>query len=130
MSTHSIVGYVDREGFGKATYIHFDGYPTNGVGETLMRHWQDMDKVKILVEGGDMNVLAGISEIEKIEYCNDIDGFPTELTPNGQSFFEIDWRRKVSARYVYLLTPDGWFGKCLLPYRDNEVKPIPHMMEG
>ena len=128
MSTRSIVGYVDRDGYGNASYVHDDGYPAGGVGETLMKHWQDWGKVRQLVDGGDMRSIAGRTELEEIEHYNDNDFYPVALTPDKPSFFDMDWQDIGDVRYVYLFTPDGWFGRASGRH-GGQVVPILHMVE-
>ena len=56
MSTRSTVGAVQRNGFIKAIYVHFDGYPT-GVGYTLKNSYNTVEKVEELLNLGDLSVL-------------------------------------------------------------------------
>lgn len=61
MSTRSRIGmeFTDKGGthMVKSIYCHFDGYP-EGVGQTLMNHFQDREKVERLIELGDISYLA------------------------------------------------------------------------
>jgi hypothetical protein len=40
----------------KIIYSHFDGYPS-GVGATLMEHYTDINKIRKLIDGGDISTL-------------------------------------------------------------------------
>ena len=48
-----------EDGTVKHSYCHYDGYP-EGVGETLVQHYNTEDKVKELVSFGDMSYLASV----------------------------------------------------------------------
>ena len=111
MSTHGIIGYIDRDGYGAATYVHHDGYP-DATGNALLKHWQDMEDVKALVAGGRFRTILSCTELSGIEYIGGPDDqhYPVELTPGDTPFFERDWWKTSHAAFAYLLTPDGWFG--------------------
>ena len=53
------------------------------------------------------------------------DRWPVRLDRAG-GFFERDWQS--AAQYLYLLTPDGWFGKPR-PWHDRDVKPVHTLIE-
>lgn len=61
MSTRSRIGMefttVNGAHMVKSIYCHFDGYP-EGVGQKLMGHYQDREKVKSLIELGDISYLT------------------------------------------------------------------------
>jgi hypothetical protein len=61
MSTRSRIGmeFTDENGthMVKSIYCHFDGYP-EGVGQKLMDHYQDREKVEQLIELGDISYIA------------------------------------------------------------------------
>lgn len=60
MSTRSRIGmeFTDENGthMVKSIYCHFDGYP-EGVGQKLMDHFQDREKVERLIALGDISYL-------------------------------------------------------------------------
>jgi hypothetical protein len=56
MATRSNIAYKTPEGKIRSAYCHYDGYPEHN-GEMLRRHYMDGDKVKMLVDLGDMSVL-------------------------------------------------------------------------
>lgn len=68
MATRSRIGYVSESGKIVSAYCHWDGYPSHN-GKILLEHFNEMEKVKALVAGGDMSILA--PSIEK---------------PNGHTF--------------------------------------------
>ena len=61
MSTRSRIGMefttVNGAHMVKSIYCHFDGYP-EGVGQKLMDHYQDREKVERLIELGDISYIA------------------------------------------------------------------------
>lgn len=61
MSTRSRIGMefttVNGAHMVKSIYCHFDGYP-EGVGQKLMDHYQDREKVESLIELGDISYIA------------------------------------------------------------------------
>lgn len=63
-STISIVDVKTSKGKGRQIYSHWDGYPS-GVGKTLLEHYQDADKVKQLIDLGNISSLR--EEIEILE---------------------------------------------------------------
>ncbi|MCY4578432.1 MAG: hypothetical protein OXD31_05230 [Chloroflexi bacterium] len=119
MPTRSLVGYQDKDGYGAAVYVQLDGYPA-GVGRTLLEHWDDPDKVKSLVDGGSIHRLSARTTLDDVEYGPQVEGYPAFLTPDDTPFFDRNW--DAYPEYIYLHTPDGWFGKSL--QGDTAVKPI------
>ena len=59
MATRCRIGLMLEDGSVKHSYCHYDGYP-EGVGETLVQHYNTEDKVKELVSFGDMSYLASV----------------------------------------------------------------------
>lgn len=60
MSTRSRIGYVDQKvnkNVATTCYIHYDGYPSF-VGRMLKLYYNDPEKVKELVAGGDMSSIG------------------------------------------------------------------------
>ena len=56
MSTRCFIGTRNNDGTIHAIYCHFDGY-IECVGETLFKHYQDPDKIRKLINGGDISML-------------------------------------------------------------------------
>jgi hypothetical protein len=52
MGTRSAIGFVEFDGSVTAIYCHWDGY-LEGVGQTLVKHYNDTYKVLDLIEMGD-----------------------------------------------------------------------------
>jgi hypothetical protein len=60
MATRGTISIVDKrtnEGKGETIYTHWDSYPSNN-GRILLEHYQDANKVKELIELGDISSLA------------------------------------------------------------------------
>jgi len=56
MATRSNIAYQTAEGKIRSVYCHWDGYPEHN-GEMLQRHYQDIEKIKRLVELGSISAL-------------------------------------------------------------------------
>jgi hypothetical protein len=57
MATRCRIGLMLEDGTIKHSYCHWDGYP-EGVGETLVQHYSDLEKINELLTHGDMSFLA------------------------------------------------------------------------
>ena len=58
MSTRSGVGLLMPDGTIKAIYVHWDGYVSGGVGETLASHYTERAKIEKLIALGDLSSLG------------------------------------------------------------------------
>ena len=58
MATRSYIGVRNTDGTVDYTYCHFDGYPEHN-GKILTENYTSMDKVKALMELGDLSILGG-----------------------------------------------------------------------
>jgi len=56
MATRSAIGFLEHDGSVHAIYCHWDGY-LEGVGDTLLKHYNDTYKVLDLLELGDISSL-------------------------------------------------------------------------
>jgi hypothetical protein len=68
VATRARIGISTPEGV-ESIYVHWDGYP-EGVGQTLIDHWTTSDKVRQLLDLGDVSELAPTVE-ETIFYIRD-----------------------------------------------------------
>lgn len=57
MATRSVIGFVEYDGTITAISCHWDGY-LEGVGDTLLKHYNDTYKVLDLLELGDISSLG------------------------------------------------------------------------
>lgn len=58
MSTRSNVGVIHKDGSVKTAYCHFDGY-ADGVGATLLKHYNSEKAANAVIRNGSMSALAG-----------------------------------------------------------------------
>ena len=58
MSTRSGVGLLMPDGTIKAIYVHWDGYVSGGVGETLASHYTERAKIEKVIALGDLSSLG------------------------------------------------------------------------
>jgi len=56
MATRSAIGFVEYDGSVTGIYCHWDGY-LEGVGQTLLKHYNDTYKVLDLIDLGDISSL-------------------------------------------------------------------------
>jgi hypothetical protein len=57
MATRSHIGLRNLDGTVDYIYCHYDGYPQHN-GKILAEHYQDIDKVKQLLELGSLSILS------------------------------------------------------------------------
>lgn len=57
MSTHCYIAKRNENGTYTGIYCHFDGY-ISGVGQTLLNHYNDANKINELIALGDLEVLG------------------------------------------------------------------------
>ena len=124
MSTRSIIGRQNADGQVVGIYCHFDGYP-DGVGATLLAHWNDPEKIEALLDLGDLTVLGEVlgekhpfdtysySDEEKarwagwsLAYGRDRgeEGVEAQVFPDADAFAASNsW-----AQFVYLFRDGAW----------------------
>lgn len=69
MSTRSRIAMIYEDDTVKSIYCHFDGYPS-GVGKTLTNHYINPEKVKALMELGDISSLGITTEHKPEDWKN------------------------------------------------------------
>ena len=82
MGTRSRIGIELQDHSVVSSYCHWDGYPS-GNGRTLVKHYQDRDAVKALIDGGSMSSVrtrntwncGSALRDENGEYIHDAEGF-------------------------------------------------------
>ena len=57
MSTHARIGIKNRDNTITSIYCHFDGY-LEGIGKILNTHYKDEEKIRKLMELGDISCLG------------------------------------------------------------------------
>ena len=102
MSTRSRIGIENENGRVSSIYCHWDGYPEY-VGKVLKENYSDRDKVKQLLELGDISILK--EDLDKVEaYHRDLckTYYPPVEHLNVNSF-----SRLVGYEYGYVLSKEG-----------------------
>ena len=113
MSTRSLIGLKNDVGI-TYVYCHFDGY-LDGVGITLVKNYDTEDKVKALLEKGDMSSLG--DNIDTCDFYNEDDSKAFTLTGHGEGLKDVYYKHGQNcwADYVYLFEDGKWyytFEKC------------------
>ena len=121
MSTRSTVGAVQRNGFIKAIYVHFDGYPS-GVGHKLKMFYNTAEKVEELLNLGDLSILDDLIGEKQIPGKRR----PGTCLAYGRDYDEVDVEAKFfpsislwlpyysDAQYAYLFNGGVW--EIVYPY--------------
>ena len=102
MSTRSRIGIENENGRVSSIYCHWDGYPEY-VGKVLKENYSDRDKVKQLLELGDISILK--EDLDKVEaYHRDLckTYYPPTEYLNINSF-----SRQFGYEYGYVLSKEG-----------------------
>lgn len=144
MSTRCRIGIENKNGTITSIYCHHDGY-LEGVGEILVNHYKAEEKIRQLMELGDMSSL-GTEPVENLRGLEN-PGYGTtdwvkaykELRPENQCIIyktrgeycpakihnSIEEYQKYSrdcwGEYAYLFKDGEWF---VLEYDDTELKPV------
>ena len=108
MSTRSIVGYKEN-GTYNIVYVHSDGY-FDGVGKTLLDHYDSLEDAKSIVSLGDISVLT-YDEI--IAYHRDRnedweDVKPDVIDEEEMNIYEYATNRGAEYIYIYDAETDRW----------------------
>ena len=144
MSTRSRIGIENKNGTITSIYCHHDGY-LEGVGKILVNHYKAEEKIRKLMELGDISSL-GTEPVENLRGWEN-PGFGTtdwmkaykELRQENQCVIyktrgedcpakthkSIEEYQKYSrdcwGEYAYLFKDGEWF---VLEYDDTELKPV------
>lgn len=96
MSTHAHVGLEHSDGHIEYIYVHFDGYPSRGVGSTLLERYVTRDQVTVLVSQGDSSTLG-------VPYTSRGDDLNIGHAIDRKEFLDS----RISVSYTYLFTAEG-----------------------
>lgn len=121
MSTRSVIISKMDEGYA-GIYCHFDGY-VEGVGKTLLQHYQDPGKVKKLIELGYISSLGervepigdhSLANLEKgttVAYSRDGGERYDSVSPVVGETFEVvaDEIVNFATEYIYFFNGEKWF---------------------
>lgn len=116
MATRSYIGVRNPDASVDYIYCHFDGYP-EGVGQILLNHYTDMDKVNALLKLGDLSVLG--KEIGEKQDFNDYKNlnrdwclaYGRDRGEKNTSAKTGDYKELISDKsvdYVYVFDGDYW----------------------
>jgi hypothetical protein len=120
MGTRSRIGYETENGAVYSIYCHWDGYPSHN-GEILQNHYQDDEKIRALMELGNLSSLAeSIDAPPGHSFDNRIEGhsvfYGRDRGETGQEHTTDDSRAAFFARardgweeYAYLRVAGEWW---------------------
>lgn len=108
MATRSLIGIVNQDGSINYIYCHFDGFPTGekSVGWTLRDFYVDEEKIRKLINGGDISAL--VPDVDSVERYERNDG--------RRAISETEFRmmgKKSCVDYLYLFENNNWFHRKL-----------------
>lgn len=106
-STRSRIGIMDKNGKIKSIYCHFDGY-LQGVGQILKKYYKDPQKVKQLIDLGDISILD-----KEIGTKHDFNNPPKdEVTAYGRDRGEKNVKPKIDKDFdEFIKTTDSSDGE-------------------
>lgn len=128
MSTRCRIAIEDENGRVTSIYCHHDGYlhSSYSVGQILLNHYQDKNKINKLMELGDLSSLGTEPTRSKCDCYA-----PTEeLTPAAYVCSESQLVKNFKTsdqEYLYLFKNGEW---RYMAYYDDEFKPIPKDEKG
>jgi hypothetical protein len=139
MATRSRIGIELTDAFGnkqvKSIYCHWDGYP-EGVGKTLIEHYQDRQKVSDLMYLGAISFLEpSIEKPEGHTFDTPVKGHTVayhrdrgeEKIPARVDMGVADFFRKDFEQYGYILTEEG---EWLVAGVEKEPIPLHYVLSG
>lgn len=126
MATRSYIGIRNSDASVDYIYCHFDGYP-DGVGQTLVEHYTDMNKVNELMKLGDLSCLG--AEIGEKQDFDDISTHKENWClaygrDRGESNVSVktgDYKELIGDQnvdYVYIFDGDYW--ECFDTYNPEK----------
>lgn len=107
MATRSLIAVKNNDNTYQAVYCHWDGYPS-GVGNTLLNHYTDAQKVQMLIANGDMSELK--SAVEDCAFYTKR-GEKLRVSHYVCSTDLLKAAEKCSAEYVYIFENNTWSHK-------------------
>ena len=122
MSTRSTITLKNKEGKFETVYCHFDGYIESGVGEMLIKFYPTEDKLKKLLELGDLSILAQSIECpDGHSYGNRVHGYTVAYgRDRGETgttkTINHSFRSCEKEVYNYLFQDGKWF----VNYTEND----------
>src|SRR5208283_2906384 len=120
MSTRSRIAIMNDDKTIKSVYCHSDGY-LSWNGKILLQHYQDEDKIKALINLGDLSSLSESIECPKgHSFDNRVEGYTIaymrdrgEINCNGINDVSLDQLIKTGndsdAEYIYIYKDKKWY---------------------
>ena len=112
MSTRSLIGIKNEDGSITDVYCHFDGY-LDGVGITLVNHYDTEEKIREIFEHGDMSSLG--DDIKSCDFYKDrgedgVDAgtIPADIPEDVEDAYYVGGQH-CWADYVYLFKDGKWY---------------------
>jgi hypothetical protein len=105
MGTHAMIGIYNKEdGSVEASYVHYDGY-LEGVGRTLVDHYNTQYDAEMVAKGGYMSALYDDYVVTRQNAVHNDIAVPYEsvgqFLKNGFDYY--------GAEYIYLWDGEAWF---------------------
>ena len=119
MSTRSLIGIKNDVGI-TYVYCHFDGY-LDGVGKTLVENYDTEDKVRDLLEKGDMSSLG--DSIDTCDFYNEDDSKAFTFTGHGEGLKDVYYKHGQNswADYIYLFEDGEWYYTLMRADLENGI---------
>lgn len=105
MSTRCLIGIEYPNNEYKYVYNHWDGYP-EGVGVTLINHYNSNEKIQELLNRGDISSLG--NSIEETEFLNSFKGYC--------KICNLDMIPNLGQDYIYVFRNNEWVCKEITHY--------------
>ena len=147
MSTRCRIGIQNQDGSITSIYCHHDGYPDR-VGDTLANYYTEENKIKKLMELGDMSSLGNepvdnpkawetpglcdnwfekYRELHPEDMCDTYksrgEDVPAQTHPNLKEYQK--YSRDCWGEYAYLFKDGEWY---VLEYDDTELKLVKDLL--
>ena len=114
MATRARIGIQNDDGTIRSVYHHWDGYP-DWLGRALREHFNTVDKVNTLIDGGDMSScytnLGFNNETREttgpLYYSERGENVPAKVNTNFDNYMQYN---NASEEFYYLFLNDEW--KC------------------
>ena len=104
MATRCTVSVLNSDNSVNTVYGHWDGY-LSGVGQLLLRHYNNENKARELLSGGDFSSLGQTNEVTSF-YSRDRGETGTEQTTH--EILQSQSYKKKRQEYNYLYNRDHW----------------------